>query len=97
MVKVYAVALAVGIVGLLVLLFGSALAENLGRESADRGDRSGPIGRIVVAGLSGFGMGGLSAEFSPLGFGWQVSALIAVGAATVAVVWVRFATSRERL
>lgn len=91
MVKVYAVALAIGIVGLLVVILGGALAENLGREDKDPGERFGMTGKVVVGAVVGFGMGGMSAEFSPLDLAWPVSLLIALLATTLAAFWVRYA------
>lgn len=91
MVKVYAVALAIGIVGLLVVILGGALAENLGRGDRDPGERFGTAGKALVGALVGFGMGGMSAEFSPLDLSWQVSLLIALLATVLAVFWVRYA------
>lgn len=90
MVKVYAVTLALGIIGLVLVILGGSLAENLGRHEKDPGERIGMLGKSIIGGMAGFGMGGMSAEFSPLGFNWQVSLLIAIGAAGIAVVWVRY-------
>lgn len=89
MVKVYAVALVIGIVGLLILILGGALAENLGRR--DPGESLGMVGKSGVGGLIGFGMGGMSAEFSPLDLSWPIALVIAIGAALLAVFWVRYA------
>lgn len=95
MIKVYAVSLVLGIVGLLVVILGGAFAENLGREEKDPGKRMGMRGRMIVGGLAGFGMAGMSAEFAPLGFNWQVSLLLAVLGATASVAWVRYASAGE--
>ncbi len=92
MVKVYAVALAVGVVGLLVMILGGAFAANVGRNDADPGRRWGLPGRSVVGALIGFGMGGMSAEFSPLDLQWPVALAIAVVAAGLSVFWVRYAS-----
>ena len=94
MVKVYAVALALGIVGLIVIILGGAFAENLGRPDRDPGERFGLVGKTLIGGLVGFGMGGMSAEFSPLDFSWQISLLLALGAAALAVVWVRYSVTQ---
>ena len=91
MVMVYATALALGVVALLVVLLGGALAENLGREERDPGERWGVRGKSVVGALVGFGMGGLSAEFSPVDFPWGVSFAISAIAALLSVLWVRYA------
>ena len=87
MVKVYAVALVVGIVGLLVVILGGSLAENLGREGADPGRKLGRPGRAVIGGLVGLGMAGISAEFSPLGLEWQGALLLALLGAAAGAVW----------
>ena len=90
MVKVYAVALALGLIGLLVVILGGALAENTGREERDPGRRWGATGRTVIGALVGFGMGGLSAEFSSLQADWQVALLLALLAAVGGGLWGRF-------
>jgi hypothetical protein len=95
MVKVYAVALVVGIVGLLVVILGGALAENLDREDKDPGERFGMAGKATIGALVGFGMGGMSAEFSPLDLSWPVSLAIAVVASLLAVFWVRYAVRQH--
>ncbi|HJS72363.1 MAG TPA: hypothetical protein VJ858_06505 [Acidimicrobiia bacterium] len=92
MVKVYAVALSLGIIGLLTLILGGAFAENVGRPDRDPGERFGQAGKATVGALIGFGMGGMSAEFSPLDLRWQVCLLIAAAAALLSVFWVRYAT-----
>ncbi len=94
MIKVYATSLILGIAGLLIAILGGALAENLGRPERDPGARFGLSGKTVVGALTGFGMGGMSAEFSPLGFSWPVSLLLASVAAGLAVVWVRYAVTQ---
>lgn len=91
MVKVYAVSLVVGIVGLLVVILGSAFAENIGQEEKDPGERLGLAGKTAIGALVGFGMGGMSAEFSPLDLSWPVALAIAVVAALLASFWVRHA------
>ena len=96
MITVYAVALAVGFVGLLIAIFGSAFAENMDRPGLDVFRRIGPKSQMVVGAIAGFGMGGMAAEFSPIGFGTGVSLLIAVAAGVVAALWVRYATEQAR-
>lgn len=95
MVKVYAVVLCAGIIGLLVLVLGAVFAENLGRPERDPGARLGPAGKTAVGAALGFGMAGLSAEFSPLDLTWQVALAIAAAAAGLAVLWVRYALARS--
>lgn len=90
MVKVYAIALAVGIVGLIWVIFGGALADNLDRAELDPGSRIGARGRMVVGAICGFGMGGMAAEFSPLAFSTAAAALLAVAGAVVGVAWIRY-------
>ncbi len=96
MITVYAVSLAAGFVGLLVAVFGAALAENMGRPNLDVFQRFGPKSQMVVGAVAGFGMGGMAAEFSPIGFNTGVSLLIALAAAVVAALWVRYATEQAR-
>ena len=90
MVKVYAITLVLGIIGLLVVIVGGAIAENLGRPERDPGERFGLRGKAIIGALVGFGMGGMSAEFSPIDFSWQVALLLALMAAGLAVLWVRY-------
>ncbi len=90
MVKVYAVALALGLVGLLVVILGGALAENTGHEERDPSRKWGATGRTVIGALVGFGMGGLSVEFSTIEAGWQLALLLAVVGAIGGGLWGRF-------
>ena len=94
MVKVYAVSLVIGIIGLLVVIMGGAFAENVGHPERDPGVRFGTSGKAIVGALVGFGMGGMSAEFSPLDFTWPVSLLIALVAGGLSVLWVRYAVAQ---
>ncbi len=94
MVKVYAIALALGVVGLLVLLLGGALASSAGRDDLDPGQRLGLGAKLAVGAALGFGMGGMSAEFSPLDLSWPIALLLAVVAALISVVWVRYAVAQ---
>lgn len=94
MIKFYAVSLALGVIGLIIAIFGGALADNLGRPGLDPGERFGPGGKQVVGALAGFGMGGMSAEFSPLDLPWQASLAIALVAAVLSVYWVRYAVAQ---
>ncbi len=95
MVKVYAITLAIGIVGLIVVILGGAFAENLGRESSDPARKLGVSGQAVIGGLVGFGMAGLSAEFSTFDPTWQVALLIALAGAVAGFVWTRFSVRRQ--
>lgn len=94
MVAVYSISLVVGLVGLLWVILGGSLAENLDRPESDPGERLGVSGRSVVGAISGFGMGGLAAEFSPLDFGWPIALVLALVGAVVGVVWVRHAAGQ---
>ena len=90
MVKVYAVVLIVGVVALFAWLIARAFAVNIERPSIDPEERFGVAGRRVVAGMVGFGMAGMSAEFSPLGIPWPlacVRALLGAGAAVWYAGW----------
>lgn len=91
MVKVYSIALVVGIVGLLVVILGGTFAENIGREDKDPGERLGTAGKMAIGALVGFGMGGMSAEFSPLDLSWPTALAIAIVASALAAYWVRYA------
>lgn len=95
MVKVYAVVLALGVIGLLVMILGGAFAENVGHPERDPGERFGLPAKLAVGAAVGFGMGGMSAEFSPLDLSWPVALLIALVAAGLSVFWVRFAVGQS--
>ncbi|MGA7273190.1 MAG: hypothetical protein WB239_19135 [Acidimicrobiia bacterium] len=84
MVKVYAVVLVVGVAALLVWIMSRALAENLERPGIDPEARWGIRGRRLVASLVGFGMGGMSAEFSPRDISWPLALVLAALGAGVA-------------
>ena len=94
MVKVYAVTLVLGIIALLVVIMGGAFAENVGHPERDPGERIGLRGKAVVGAMLGFGMGGMSAEFSPLDFSWQVALLLALVAAGLSAIWVRYSVGQ---
>jgi hypothetical protein len=95
MVKFYSIALALGVIGLLVVILGGAFAENVGREDRDPGMRIGRGGRALLGGLVGFGMAGISAEFSTLDLTWQGALLIALAGAAGGAVWAWYAPRRE--
>lgn len=78
MVKVYAVILAVGLVALVGWIFARSFATGTDRPGLDPEIRFGVAGRRVVAAAVGFGMGGMSAEFSPRDLSWPVALLAAV-------------------
>jgi dipeptide/tripeptide permease len=95
MVKVYSIALALGVIGLIVVILGGAFAENVDREERDPGRRIGSGGRAAIGALVGFGMAGLSAEFSTLDFTWQVALLIAVVGAAAGALWAWYASRHQ--
>jgi hypothetical protein len=73
---VYAIVLVVGVLLLLLWVASVAVAEMVeGWSHVDPDRKYGRRGRIVVGGLTGFGMGGMSATFA----GWP--AVAALGAA----------------
>lgn len=76
MVKVYAVALVVGISALIAWIFSVYLGNERPQLDPDR--RFGLRGRRLVAALVGFGIAGMSAEFSPRDFSWPVALVLAV-------------------
>jgi MFS family permease len=90
MVKVYAIALLIGFVGLLIVIMGGTLADNLDRPDRDPNRKLGRRGRLAMGAVLGFAMGGMAAEFSPLDFSWQLALLIAIGAGGVGLLWVRY-------
>jgi hypothetical protein len=96
MVKVYAVALAVGVLALLLWIGARALAVNVPSwGNADPERRLGVVGRRVVAGLVGFGLAGMSAEFSPRDLSWPMALGLAVLGGAVAV-WYTGWVDRKR-
>lgn len=79
MVKVYAIALAIGATGLIAWIFLVYFAGNSASfTKLDPERRFGRGGRRVVAGFVGFGMAGLSSEFSPKDLSWPVALAISV-------------------
>ena len=95
MVKVYSISLAVGLVGLVVVILGGAVAENLGRIESDPGRVIGVRGRSLIGALVGFGMAGLSAELSTLDLGWQTAILVAALGGLAGAVWAWYASRGE--
>ena len=79
MVKVYAIVLAAGVVILIAWIFAASLGGNVSAwKRFDPEERFGKPGRRVVAGLVGFGLAGMSAEFSPYDLSWPVALILAV-------------------
>lgn len=90
-VKVYAVVLVAGVVALIAWVFAKSFAENIERPSWNPELRFGVPGRRLVAGMVGFGMAGMSAEFSPRDISWPlalVAAVVGAGAAIWYAGWV---------
>ena len=74
MIPVYAISLVSGVVLLLAWVAAVAVAETVaGWDHVDPDRRFGRRGRLAVAGLTGFGLGGMSATFG----GWPVVAALA--------------------
>lgn len=86
MIKVYAIALAVGAVVLIGVIFWSSLPDK-----AVPGQRA----RMALGAVLGFGMGGMAAEYSPLDISWPIALVLAVVASAASVAWVRYATRHE--
>lgn len=84
MIPVYAVTLVMALVGLIGWIVAAALAVNLGRPRLDPERRFGGVGRRVVAATFGFGIAGLSAEYSPLGLAWPLALALAVAGGAAA-------------
>jgi hypothetical protein len=87
MVKFYSIALVLGLIGLVVVILGGTFAENVGREDRDPGRRIGAAGRAGIGALVGFGMAGISAEFSTLDLGWPAALGVAVAGAVAGALW----------
>jgi peptidoglycan/LPS O-acetylase OafA/YrhL len=85
MIKVYAVALVLGVVALIGVVIRTTLTDKALDERW----------RLVLGAVLGFAMGGMAAEYSPLDISWPVALAIAAVAAAGAVVWVRYATRQE--
>lgn len=79
MVKVYAIVLGAGVVILIAWIFAAYLGGNVAAwKRFDPEERLGKPGRRVVAGLVGFGLAGMSAEFSPYDLSWPVGLILAI-------------------
>lgn len=91
MVKVYAVVLSLATVGLVAVLMGSNLFQNLNRENSDPNERLGTTGKMALGSALGFGMGGMAAEFSPLDLAWPLALLLAIAGGALGALWTRYA------
>lgn len=94
MVKVYAIALALGVLALVLWLLATTVAESSGRTAWDPATRWGS-GKTTIGALIGFGMGGLSAEFAPIDLKWPAALAIAAVAALLSVYWVKYAVGQS--
>ncbi|HEY7564170.1 MAG TPA: hypothetical protein VIA81_04530 [Acidimicrobiia bacterium] len=95
MVRVYAIVLAIGVVLLIAWIFLRYFVGNTsGPAGFDPEARFGRRGRQVVAAMVGFGMAGMSAEFSPRDLSWPVALVLALAGA-IAAAW--FAGFVDRL
>lgn len=92
MIPVYAISLVAGAVALIAWIFARSYAVNVGRTDIDPEVRLCVAGRRVVAGLVGFGMAGMSAEFSPLDIPTAVAVGLALAGAAAAVWWAGWMT-----
>jgi hypothetical protein len=89
LVAVYAICTALGVVALIGwIFFGMAATAWEGKEHIDPELRFGVTGRSVVAGVLGFGLGGMSSSFA----GWNtvMAALAAIAGAVIAVAASRY-------
>ena len=76
MTAVYAVALVAGFILILLWVAAVAVAESVpGWEGVDPERKVGRRGRLAIAGLIGFGLGGMSATFA----GWPVAVAVSGG------------------
>ncbi|HUP17364.1 MAG TPA: hypothetical protein VM848_15090 [Acidimicrobiia bacterium] len=89
MIKVYAIVLAAGVVLLIAWIFATYLGGNVSDwKRFDPEEGLGKPGRRVIAGLVGFGIAGMSAEFSPFDLSWPVGLVLAVVGASAMVIYV---------
>ena len=87
MVKVYAIVLASGVVLLIAWIFATYVGGNVTEwKRFDPEQWLGKPGRRLISGLVGFGLAGMSAEFSPFDLSWQVGLVLAVVGAS-AMAW----------
>jgi hypothetical protein len=92
MVRVYAVVLAVGVFLLIVWTFATYLGSNVAAwKRFDPEERLGKPGRFVVSGMLGFGLAGMSAEFSPFDLSWPVTLALALAGAAALVTYAGWA------
>ncbi len=87
MVKIYAVVLILGVIALIAWIYFHAHSENESKPGLDPERRYGLSGRRLVAGLVGFGMAGMSAEFSPRDIPWPTALVLALIGAAASIWW----------
>ena len=87
MTVVYALALTIGLAGLLYYVLAGALADNMSRPHLDPSVRFGARGRAIVGAVAGFGAAGMAAEFAPLGLASGVVGLLALLGAVASGWW----------
>ena len=83
MVWLYGITVTIGASLVVVWMVAHALADG---RAWDPEVRFGAGARRVVVGLTGFGLGGLSAEFSPFDLTWPLALVLAVIAAIAMVI-----------
>jgi hypothetical protein len=87
-IKVYAIVLAAGVVLLVAWIFATYLGSNVVEwKRFDPEERLGKPGRRMVGGLVGFGIAGMSAEFSPFDLSWPIGLVLAVVGASAMVIY----------
>lgn len=85
MIPVYAIFVVLGFLGVLGWIYLGITASSVdGKEALDPEARYGAVGRYIVAGVLGFGLGGMSASFA----GWAAGLAVvgALGGAALMVV-----------
>lgn len=86
MITLFSLSLAIGVLGLILWIAGSAASGMVSTwDRLDPEVRVGRWGRMALAFLLGFGMGGISASFAGLSSALALVAAIAGGGALVAV------------
>src|SRR5687767_5303635 len=96
MVKVYAIVLGIGVVLLIAWIVAAYVGGTVGAwKRFDPEENIGKPGRRLVAGMVGFGLAGMSAEFSPLDLSWPVSLILSIAGA-LALAWYTGFVDRAR-
>ena len=97
MTAVYGIVLAIATLALIGWMIAHGVARNTDRADRDPEEVFGVPGRRVIAGLVGFGLAGMSAEFASIDIssGWVVVLALAGGGA--GALWAGFASDDEGL